>query len=158
DKRGHRYAERRQGAGGIRQLSAVVDDRHDRGPPRAGAATPGRGRAGVNFLPEYKALHDAGYNVLAYDIRNHGMSGHFNGGIAGIGLTEYRDVIGSLRYAATRPNSGSRLDGRRLVQAPGGVLRDSGHGDAAAGLRALHPVQDIYVAIPVAEKSQPSAA
>jgi hypothetical protein len=60
----------------------------------------GLGGFEVNFLPEYKALRDAGYNALAYDIRNHGMSGQGNGGIAGIGLTEYRDVIGSLRYAA----------------------------------------------------------
>ena len=59
------------------------------------------------MLPEYKALHDAGYNILAYDIRNHGMSGQGNGGIAGIGLTEYRDVIGSLRYAANRPDTKS---------------------------------------------------
>ena len=28
----------------------------------------------VNFLPKYKALHDAGYNVLAYDMRCHGQS------------------------------------------------------------------------------------
>lgn len=59
----------------------------------------------INFLPEYKALHDAGYNVIAYDIRNHGMSGQGNGGIATIGLTEYRDVIGSLRYAKSRPDT-----------------------------------------------------
>lgn len=61
----------------------------------------------MNFLPEYRALHDAGYNVLAYDLRNHGLSGQGNGGIAGIGLTEYRDVIGSLRYAASRPDTKS---------------------------------------------------
>ncbi|WP_164827826.1 hypothetical protein [Sinorhizobium meliloti] len=24
----------------------------------------------VNFVPDYKILHDAGYNVLAYDLRN----------------------------------------------------------------------------------------
>lgn len=65
----------------------------------------GLGGFEVNFLPEYKALHDAGYNILAYDIRNHGMSGQGNGGIAGIGLLEYRDVIGSLRYAAARPDT-----------------------------------------------------
>jgi hypothetical protein len=29
----------------------------------------GLGGFEVNFLPEYKALHDAGYNVLAYDLR-----------------------------------------------------------------------------------------
>ena len=28
----------------------------------------------VNFIPRYKALHDAGYNVLTYDIRMHGES------------------------------------------------------------------------------------
>ncbi|WP_433234204.1 alpha/beta hydrolase family protein [Actinomadura nitritigenes] len=33
------------------------------------------------------------------------MSGQGNGGISGIGLREYRDVIGSLRYAASRPDT-----------------------------------------------------
>ncbi len=56
----------------------------------------------VNFLPMYRALHDAGYNVLAYDFRNHGLSGSGNGGIVSLGLFEYRDVIGSLRYAERR--------------------------------------------------------
>lgn len=65
----------------------------------------GLGGFEVNFLPEYKALHDAGYNILAYDIRNHGLSGQGNGGTAAIGLLEYRDVIGSLRYAASRADT-----------------------------------------------------
>jgi pimeloyl-ACP methyl ester carboxylesterase len=39
------------------------------------------------------------YSVLAYDLRNHGRSGAGSGGIVAIGLLEYRDVIGSLRYA-----------------------------------------------------------
>lgn len=65
----------------------------------------GLGGFEVSFLPEYKALHEAGYNVLAYDIRNHGLSGQGNGGTAGIGLLEYRDVIGSLRYAASRADT-----------------------------------------------------
>lgn len=56
----------------------------------------------VNFLPEYKALHDAGYNILTYDMRNHGRSGAGNGGLIGHGIFEYRDVIGSLRYAKSR--------------------------------------------------------
>jgi pimeloyl-ACP methyl ester carboxylesterase len=56
----------------------------------------------VDFLPKYKALHDAGYNVLAYDLRNHGLSSSGNGGISGVGLIEWRDVIGSLRYAKSR--------------------------------------------------------
>lgn len=59
----------------------------------------------VNFLPEYKALHDAGYNIIAYDIRNHGRSGMGSGGVNGHGVLEYRDVIGSLRYAKSRPDT-----------------------------------------------------
>jgi pimeloyl-ACP methyl ester carboxylesterase len=59
----------------------------------------------VSFLPQYKALHEAGYNVLAYDLRNHGLSGAGNGGVVGIGLLEYRDVIGSIRYAKSRPDT-----------------------------------------------------
>jgi pimeloyl-ACP methyl ester carboxylesterase len=59
----------------------------------------------VDFIPKYKALHDAGYNVLAYDLRNHGLSSSANGGISGVGLTEWRDVIGSIRYAKSRPDT-----------------------------------------------------
>lgn len=65
----------------------------------------------VNFLPEYKALHDAGYNILCYDFRNHGLSADGNGHIAGIGLTEYRDVIGSLRYAKSRQDTAEMITG-----------------------------------------------
>ncbi len=67
----------------------------------------GLGGFEVNFLPEYKALHDAGYNILCYDISNHGLSGARNGGTVGIGLLEYRDVIGSVRYAKSRPGTAS---------------------------------------------------
>jgi len=59
----------------------------------------------VNFLPEYKILHDAGYNIIAYDFRNHGRSGAGNGGIVAHGIVEYRDVIGSLHYARSRPDT-----------------------------------------------------
>jgi uncharacterized protein len=59
------------------------------------------GRIRGELPPEYKALHDAGYNILCYDIRNHGLSGSGNGGTVGIGLLEYRDVIGSVRYATS---------------------------------------------------------
>jgi hypothetical protein len=56
----------------------------------------------VNFVPDYKILHDAGYNVLAYDLRNFGLSGAANGGIASSGIFESRDVLGSLRYVRNR--------------------------------------------------------
>jgi len=59
----------------------------------------------VNFLPETKILHDAGYNILTYDLRNHGRSGTGSGGIIGHGVLEYRDVIGSLHYASSRDDT-----------------------------------------------------
>lgn len=59
----------------------------------------------MNFLPHYKALHDAGYNVLCYDMRNHGRSGTGSGGVVGIGLLEYRDIVGSIRYAKSRKDT-----------------------------------------------------
>jgi uncharacterized protein len=59
----------------------------------------------VNFMPDYKHLHDAGYNVLAYDMRSHGLSGTANGQVGTNGLFESRDVIGSLRYVRSREDT-----------------------------------------------------
>lgn len=56
----------------------------------------------VDLTPDYKILHDAGYHVLAYDLRNHGHSGAANGGIASGGIYEARDVVGALDCARRR--------------------------------------------------------
>jgi uncharacterized protein len=56
----------------------------------------------VNLVPDYKLLHDAGYNVLAYDLRNFGQSGQANGGVFSVGRFESRDVIGSIEFVRTR--------------------------------------------------------
>jgi len=57
----------------------------------------------VNFLPDYKALNEAGYHVIAYDLRNHGLSNQGSGGVCGaLGYYEARDVVGSLNYARSR--------------------------------------------------------
>ncbi|CUH52709.1 alpha/beta hydrolase [Shimia marina] len=52
----------------------------------------------VEFGKIYKALHDAGYNALTYDMRNHGHSGAANAGLAAYGLFEWRDVAGAQVY------------------------------------------------------------
>ena len=52
----------------------------------------------VDFIKVYKALHEAGYNVLTYDMRNHGRSGAANDGVAAVGLYEWRDVAGAQLY------------------------------------------------------------
>ena len=49
------------------------------------------------------ALVRPGYNVLAYELRNHGRSGAANGGICGIGRYEWRDCVGAKRYVDAHP-------------------------------------------------------
>lgn len=57
----------------------------------------------IDFVIQMKHLTDAGYNVLAYDIRNHGRSGASNNGVSGIGQIEWRDCVGVKRYVDTHP-------------------------------------------------------
>lgn len=63
----------------------------------------------VNFLPRYKALHDAGYNVLAYDLRCHGKSEGGEKGITGVGYFEWQEVLASLDYVRKRSET-SEMD------------------------------------------------
>ncbi|ABK53484.1 hypothetical protein Acel_1712 [Acidothermus cellulolyticus 11B] len=56
----------------------------------------------VNLVRDIAILHDAGYHVLAYDLRNFGHSGAANGGLTSAGIFESRDVIGSLIYVRSR--------------------------------------------------------
>ncbi|MEM6454125.1 MAG: alpha/beta hydrolase [Acidobacteriota bacterium] len=57
----------------------------------------------IDFVLQMKHLADAGFNVLAYDLRNHGTSGAANGGICGIGRWEWRDCVGVKRYVDAHP-------------------------------------------------------
>lgn len=57
----------------------------------------------VNLVPDIAILHAAGYHVLAYDLRNFGLSGAANGGLTTSGRFESRDVVGSLRCVRSRP-------------------------------------------------------
>jgi hypothetical protein len=57
----------------------------------------------IDFVIQYKHLTDAGYNVLTYDIRNHGNSSAANNGICGIGRWEWRDCVGVKKYVDRHP-------------------------------------------------------
>ena len=57
----------------------------------------------VNFIKDYRILHDNGYNVLAFDFRNFGLSGAANGNLASNNRFETRDVLGTLSYIRTQP-------------------------------------------------------
>jgi alpha-beta hydrolase superfamily lysophospholipase len=49
----------------------------------------------IDFLLAVKAFNEAGYSVLTIDFRNHGES---EDGLTGVGLNEYQDILGALRY------------------------------------------------------------
>ena len=73
----------------------------------AGHIKPWKGAGGfeVNFLPRYKALVEAGYNVFTYDFRNHGMSTPGQNNAYNPRYFEYKDVIGSMKYIQSRPDT-----------------------------------------------------
>lgn len=57
----------------------------------------------VKFGLVHKALHDAGYNVLAYDMRNHGESDDAPGNAWGQGFgDEYKDVLAAFDYVKSQ--------------------------------------------------------
>ena len=60
-------------------------------------------KTAVDLLKTIHALHQAGYPVLAFDLRNHGESDR---GITGNGLTEYQDVLGAVNYMNDRTDLG----------------------------------------------------
>ncbi|GAA3729643.1 alpha/beta hydrolase [Streptomyces tremellae] len=61
----------------------------------------------IDFTLDYKVLHDNGYNVLAFDFRNCGLSGDANGNRMSNNHFETRDVIGTLDYIRSRPELAS---------------------------------------------------
>jgi uncharacterized protein len=63
----------------------------------------------VDFLPAARALHDAGFNVLLFDIRRHGESEAGKGPLT-YGPREARDFIGAVKYLRSRPD----VDGERI--------------------------------------------
>jgi pimeloyl-ACP methyl ester carboxylesterase len=55
----------------------------------------------VDLLQIALALRRGGYSVLMFDFRNHGES---DGGLTGVGLTEYQDVLGAIAYVKSCPS------------------------------------------------------
>ncbi|MGW4567163.1 alpha/beta hydrolase family protein [Streptomyces sp. NPDC004561] len=110
----------------------------------------------VNFLPDYKNLHDAGYNVLAYDLRNHGRSDAASGGVCGLGWLEYRDVIGSLRYGRERLGMDNSHIGllSRCTGANATMVGMTKHPEEFENLRAMVAVQPMSVRYLIEETSK----
>lgn len=74
----------------------------------------------IDFVIQYKHLTDAGYNVLTYDIRNHGNSSAANNGISGIGNWEWRDCVGVKKYVDNHPAL-SKMKAGLYSQCMGGI-------------------------------------
>ncbi|MGV9214360.1 alpha/beta hydrolase [Micromonospora sp. RB23] len=58
----------------------------------------------IDFVKDYRILHDAGYHVLAFDFRNCGLSAAANGGLSLNNRFEARDVIGTMNFIRSRPD------------------------------------------------------
>lgn len=58
----------------------------------------------IDFTLDYEILHANGYNILAFDFRNCGLSGSANGGLQSNNSFETRDVFGTLAYIRSRPD------------------------------------------------------
>lgn len=85
----------------------------------------------VKFGKVYKALHDAGYNVLTYDFRNHGESASSEDHAWGQGFyNEYKDVIAAFDYVKSQEN---------LKNMTIGLFNPCAGGNAAMNAMAKHP-------------------
>lgn len=93
----------------------------------------------VDFLPATKALHDAGYSVLLYDVRRHGESEAGKGFIS-FGPLEKRDFIGAVRYLRTRHD----VDGERI----GSIGISMGGTIALYGAPECQPIKSILAVQP----------
>ncbi len=84
----------------------------------------------IDFVAHMGHLSRAGYNILAYDLRNHGNSGTANGGICGIGRYEWRDVVGAQLYVKHHP---------KLAKMKVGLYNRCTGGNAAYEAMYRHP-------------------
>lgn len=84
----------------------------------------------VNFIKVYEALHKAGYNILTYDLRNHGKSASANDNVCGVGLLEYQDVVGAMQYVQHH---------NILRHMKVGLFNPCAGGDAAMVAMSKHP-------------------
>jgi hypothetical protein len=59
----------------------------------------------IQFIRTARQLHDSGYSVLMFDMRNHGESGSSpNRGMTSVGLDEHKDAVAALMFVNSRPD------------------------------------------------------
>jgi hypothetical protein len=95
--------------------------------------------ADVDFLPAAKGLHDAGFNVLLFDVRWHGESERGSKPLS-YGPVEARDYIGAVRYLRSRPE----VDGDRI----GAIGTSMGGNIVIYGTPEVQPIKAIMAIQP----------
>jgi pimeloyl-ACP methyl ester carboxylesterase len=100
----------------------------------------------IDLLLSIQALNGAGYSVLTFDFRNHGESDH---GLTGVGLNEYQDVLGALRYLEGRPDlAGADLGLVSFCMGANSTIVAMGREpDAFSKARCLVAIQPISMAV-----------
>ena len=93
----------------------------------------------VDFLPAAKALHDAGYHVLLFDLRHHGESGRGRAPLT-YGPRETRDYIGAVNYLRSRPD----VDGERI----GAIGTSMGGNTIIMGTSQCQPIKALLAVQP----------
>jgi pimeloyl-ACP methyl ester carboxylesterase len=93
----------------------------------------------VDFVPATKALHDAGFHVLLFDLRHHGESDAGRMPLT-YGPWEARDFIGAVRYLRTRAD----VEGERI----GAIGTSMGGNTVLYGTPECQPVKAILAIQP----------
>lgn len=94
----------------------------------------------VDHLPPTKALHDAGFHILMFDLANHGDSG--NRPPITYGMRESRDYVGAVRYARSRPDVDPARIGAIGMSAGGStVLYGTAQAQPIKALLAIQPTK-----------------
>jgi pimeloyl-ACP methyl ester carboxylesterase len=100
----------------------------------------------VDLLQIAPALHREGYSLLMFDFRNHGESA---GGLTGVGLTEYQDVLGAISYVKDRQSLRSPQIGlvSFCMGANASIVALSTGGGLVEGIKFMVAVQPISVSV-----------
>ncbi|MEH7827461.1 alpha/beta hydrolase family protein [Gemmobacter denitrificans] len=98
----------------------------------------------VEFLKTARHLHDAGYTVLSYDLRNHGDSADSPHGTSGIGAFEWQDAAGAMTFIASRPD---------LARLPVALVNHCMGANAA--IRAMSLAPDLFAQVRALVAVQP---
>lgn len=92
----------------------------------------------VDFLPAARALHDAGFNVLLFDLRNHGESGRRLP--LTFGPWEARDYVAAVGFLRARPE----VDAERI----GAIGTSAGGNTVLYGTPDCQPVRALLAVQP----------